>query len=141
MYIKKENNFRFWKCLSFLYSLLRIHKFHLISWCWNYQHMDIFNICFGVYRNFFTTKLGEISILFWELKCDLGKVLKNFKMIWLFYFDLRRFFVGYCWSLVLKIPPKLLCNCSIHRQLVSQIISKLPTWLHFLDINLRKYKS
>ena len=61
-YIKKENNLRFWKCLSILHSLLKIHKFHLISWCGNYPHTDILNRYFGVYRKFLTTKLGEISI-------------------------------------------------------------------------------
>ena len=58
----KKITFGFEKCLSILDSLLKIHKFHLISWCGNYPHTDIFNRYFGVYRKFLTTKLGEISI-------------------------------------------------------------------------------
>ena len=90
-YIKKENNLRFWKCLSILHSLLKIHKFHLISWCGNYPHKEIFNRYFGVYRKFLTTNLGEISMFEAEFDNNIY-CFDSWNAIWVNYLIISKWF-------------------------------------------------
>ena len=142
-YIKKENNLRFWKCLSFSYSLRQIQKFYVIS-----PHPDIFNRYFGVYRKFLTTKLGEISIF----EAEIGNhIVLIFDMRFGNYSIISKWFdySMLIWSIPSQVTVDLWFwkypeSCSIIDQYMINLFRKsyqFADTTYFPDINLEKYKS